>query len=161
MASTSSNVIPSAKHMWSIWLSHLLHVPVVFTCLQWMLQWITTEVVLPINPPQGSLAGWALGDCPITVLLWHHPTFTSLGSWLMWCGAGTPVPCMVDTYTQGNAKLWCNEKKLVLVGDVWPSVLVCHFIGGDVHHDPMHHLTCFLFPPIPNLPLSLKGINLH
>ena len=41
------------------------------------------------------------------------------------------------------------------------SMLVHHFIGGDVCHDLMHHLTCFIFLPISNLPLSFKGIILH
>ena len=40
-------------------------------------------------------------------------------------------------------------------------MLVCHFIGGDVSHDLMHHLPCILFPPILDLPLSLKSICLH
>ena len=87
--------------------------------------------------------------------------FTSFGSGLVWGGAGTSVPCMVDTYTQGNANLWCDEKKSVSVEDMWPSMLVHHFVGGDICHNLMYHLTYLPFPPLPDLPLSLKGISLH
>ena len=63
------------------------------------------EVVTSINPPQGSPSGIALGDYTTTTLLWHHPSFTSCGGGLAWDGAGTPVLCMMDAYTQGNANL--------------------------------------------------------
>ena len=58
-----------------------------------------------LNPPQGSLTGRSLGDCTTIILLWCHLHFTSHGSRLAWGGAGTPVPCMTDAYTQGNTKL--------------------------------------------------------
>ena len=83
---------------------------------------------LPIFPPQGSFTGRSLGDCLTTFLLWHPLSFTSYRGSLVWGGAGTPVLCMTVAHTQGNANLWCN-KKSVLVEDLWPSVLVCHFIG--------------------------------
>ena len=35
-------------------------------------------------------------------------------------------------------------------------MLVCHFIRGDICNDLMHHLPSILFPPILDLPLSLK-----
>ena len=43
----------------------------------------------------------------------------------------------------------------------WLSVLVHHFIRGDICWDLMHHLPSILFPPILDLPLSLKSICLH
>ena len=86
---------------------------------------------------------------------------TSYRGSLAWGGAGTPVPCMMAAHTQGNANLWCDEKKLVLVEDSWPSALVCHFIRGDVSHNLMYHLPSLFFPPILDLPLSLPGICLH
>ena len=125
--------------------------PRVFTHHQW-------DAAVDIH---GRSHNQVLGDHLSTVLLWHHHIFTSLGSGLTWGGAGTSVPCMMDSYTQGNTNLWCNEKKLVSVEDAWPSALVCHLVGGDICCNLMHHLTCFLFPPIPNLPLSLKGISLQ
>ena len=162
MVSMGKDIIPSAKCMCSFQNLCLLHIT-------WCLHPSSVDVLvdfhgrslkLLINPPKGSLAGWALGDHLTTALLWHHHIFTSLGSGLAWDGAGTSVPCMMDTYTQGNTNLWCN-KKSVLVEDAWPSALVHHFIGGDICCNPTYHLVCLLFPPIPNLPLSLKGISLH
>ena len=78
-----------------------------------------------------------------------------------WGGAGIPVPCMMAAHTQGNANLWCNEKKSVLVEDSWPSTLVLHFIRGDVSCDLMYHLPSLFFPHILDLPLSLLSICLH
>ena len=46
-----------------------------------------------------------LGDYTTTTLFWHHLSFTSCGDGLAWGGAGAPVPCMTDAYTQGNANL--------------------------------------------------------
>ena len=135
--------------------------PVVFTHLLWMHWWISmAEVITSINPPQGSFDGRAFGDCTTTTLLQHHLSFTFWGGGLAWGGAGTPVPCMMDAYTQVNTNLWCDEKS-VSVEDAWPSALVHHFIRGDVCHNLMHHLPCILFPPILDLPLSLKSICLH
>ena len=37
-------------------------------------------------------------------------------------------------HAQGNANLW-HDKKSVSVEDAWPSVLVHHFVRGDVCHD--------------------------
>ena len=107
------------------------------------------KLQLPIFPPQQSFTGRLLGDCLTTFFLWHPLSFTSYRGSLVWCGAGTPVPCMTAAHTQGNANLWCDEKKLVSVEDLWPSVLVHHFIRGDVSHNLMHHL------PISSSHLSL------
>ena len=63
------------------------------------------EVVTYINPPQGSLAGRALGDHTTNTLLWCHLSFTSCGGGFAWGWADTPVPCMTDTCTQGNTNL--------------------------------------------------------
>ena len=63
------------------------------------------KAITSSNPPQGSLAGRTLGDCTTINLLWHHLHFTSCGGRLAWGGAGTPVPHMMDAYTQGNANL--------------------------------------------------------
>ena len=108
---------------------------------------------LPIFPPQGRFTGRSS--------LVVSSFFTSYRGSLAWSGAGTPVPCMTAAHTQGNANLWCNEKKLVSVENMWPSTLVCHFVRGDVSHDLMHHLPSLFFPPILDLPLSLLGICLH
>ena len=116
---------------------------------------------LPFFPPQGSFTGRSLGGCLTSFLLWCPLSFTSYRGSLVWGGAGTPVPCMMAAYTQGNANLWCDEKKSVSVEDLWPSMLVHHFIRGDVSHDLMHHLPSLFFPPILDLPLSIPGINLH
>ena len=45
--------------------------------------------------------------------------------------------------------------------DSWPSMLVHHFIRGDVGHDQIHHLLSLLFPPILAFHLSLKSTHLH
>ena len=119
------------------------------------------KLQLPIFPSQGSFTGRSSGDCLTIILLWHPLSFTSCRGSLVWGGAGTPVPCMTAAHTQRNANLWCNEKKSVLVEDSWPSMLVHHFVRGDVSHDLMHHLPSLFFPPILDLPLSLKSICLH
>ena len=66
-----------------------------------------------------------------------------------------------QTPTHRECQSMCDEKKSVLVEDAWLSMLVCHFIGGDISHDLTHHLICLIFLPIFNHALSLKGINLH
>ena len=112
------------------------------------------KLQLPIFPPQGSFTGRSFGD-HLTIFLLCHPLFiTSNRGSLAWGGAGTPVLHMMAAHTQGNANLWCNEKKLVLVEDSWPSMLVHHFIGGDVSHiwhttsqvSSSHLSLIFLFP---------------
>ena len=116
------------------------------------------KLQLPIYLPQGSFTGRSLGDCLAIVLLWCPFFITSWGGSLAWGGTGTPVPCMTVAHTQGNANLWCKEKKLVLVEDSWPSVLVRHFVGGHISCDLSWHLPSLFIPPILNLPLSLPGI---
>ena len=116
---------------------------------------------LPVFPPQGSFTGRSLGNCLTTFLLWCPPFFTSHRGSLAWGGTGTPVPCMTAAHTQGDANLWCNKKKLVLVEDSWTSPLVHHFVRGDISCNLMHHLPSLFFPPILDLPLSLPGIHLH
>ena len=76
--------------------------------------------------PQGSFTGRLSGDHLTIVLLWHPLHFTSYRGSLVWGRTGTPVPCMTVAHTQGNTNLWCDEKKLVLVEDACPSVLVHH-----------------------------------
>ena len=117
-----------------------------------------SKLQLPIFPPQGSFTGRLLGDHLAIFLLWHPSFINSNGGSLAWGGTGTPVPCMTAAHTQGNANLWCNEKKQVFVEDSWPSVLVRHFIGGDVSYNLTCHLISLFFPPILDLPLSLPGI---
>ena len=118
------------------------------------------KLQLPVFPPQGSFTGRSSGDHLTTVLLWCSLSFTSCRGSLVWDGTGTPVPCMTADHTQGNANLWCN-KKLVLVEDSWPYMLVSHFVRGDICCNLMHHLPSLFFPPILDLPLSLKSIGLH
>ena len=119
------------------------------------------KLQLPIFPLQGRFTGGSLGDHLTIFLLCWPLSFTSGRGSLVKGRAGTPVPCMTAACTQGNTNLWCDEKKLVSVGDAWPSVLVCHFIRGDVSHDLRHHLPSLFFPPILDLPLSIKSIHLH
>ena len=119
------------------------------------------KLQLPIFPPQGSFTGRSLGDCLAIILLWHPLFITSWGGSLAWGGTGTPVLCMTVAHTQGNANLWCDEKKAVSVEDSWPSVLVRHFVGGHISHNLSWHLPSLFIPPILNLPLSLLGICLH
>ena len=118
-----------------------------------------SKLQLPIFPPQGSFHGRSLGDHLAILLLWHHLFFTSWGGSLAWGGTGTPVPCMMVAHTQGN--LQGDKKKLVLVEDSWPSMLVCHFVGGHVTCDLSRHLPSLFIPSILYLPLSLPGICLH
>ena len=120
-----------------------------------------SKLQLPIFPPQGSFTGRSLGDCLAVFLLWHPLIITSHGGSLAWVWAGTPVPHMMAAHTQGNANLWHNKKKLVLVEDLWLSMLDCHFIGGYISCNMLYHLPSLFFPPILDLPLSLPGICLH
>ena len=94
---------------------------------------------LPIFPPQGSFTGRSLGDCLAIFLLWHPLIITSYGGSLAWGGAGTPVPCMMVAHTQGNANLWHDKKKPVLVEVLWPSMLVCHFVGRYISCNLSYH----------------------
>ena len=110
---------------------------------------------LPIFPPKGSFTGRSSGDHLTIFLLWCPLFITSNRGSLAWGGAGTPVPCMTAAHTEGNANLWHDKKKPVLVEDSWPSVLVHHFIGGDVSCNLAYHLPSLFFPPILDLPLSL------
>ena len=104
--------------------------PWIFTHHQWMLWWMSmVEVITSHLSTPGSLAGQALGDCPTTASCGIIISSLPLEVGLHGGGAGTSVPCMMDTYIQGNASLWCNEKKPVLVEDAWPSTLVHHVIG--------------------------------
>ena len=119
-----------------------------------------SKLQLPIFPPQGSFTGRSLGDCLAIFLLWHPLFVTSNGGSLAWGGTGTPVLIMTAAHTQGNANLWHDKKKSVSVEDSWLSVLVHHFIGGDVSCDLVHHLPSLFFPPILDLPLFLPGICL-
>ena len=115
----------------------------------------------PFSHPREALLGRSSGDHLTTFLLWHPPFFTSYEGSLVWCGVGTPVPCMIAAHTQGNTNLWCNEKKSVLVEDSWPSALVHHFVRRDVSCNLMHYLPSLFFPPVLDLPLSPPVICLH
>ena len=120
------------------------------------------KLELPVYPPQGSFAGRSLGDCLTIILLWHQLHFTSYRGSLAWGGAGTPVPCMMDapihkgmptSDATRRSWFWCSMHDFP-----------CWFITsvrGDAGHDLMHHLPSILFPPILDLPLSLKSICLH
>ena len=99
----------------------------------------------------------ALPSCSCGVLL----SSPSMEVVLHGVGAGTPVLYMKVAHTQGNANLWHNKKKLVLVEDSWPSMLVHHFVGRYISCDLLYHLPSLFIPPILNLPLSLPGIHLH
>ena len=162
-ASTGRDVIPSALCI--VFLlkcaakSHYLWSSTILSGCSSRCPWEMPQ--LPIFPPQGSFTGRSLGDHLTTFLLCHPLFLTSYRGSLVWGGAGTPVPCMMAVHTQGNANLWCDEKKSVLVEDLWPSALVHHFIRGDISCDLMHHLPSLFFPPILDLPLSLPGISLH
>ena len=78
------------------------------------------------------------------------------------CGVGLVHCPMYDgcPYTR-EANLWHDEKKLVSVEDLWPSVLLSHLVRGDICCNLMHHLPSLFFAPILDLPLSLKTICLH
>ena len=164
MALMGSDVIPSAKCTWSGRCPHPLHIT-------WSLHPSSVDTPADvhgrshnfplIHPREVFLAGHWVTAHPLSPCGIFLPSFTSLGSWPAWGGAGTSVPCMADTYTQGNANLWHDKKKLVSVEDVWLSALVHHFLGGDICCNLMHHLTCLIFPPISNLSFSLKDISLH
>ena len=116
---------------------------------------------LPIFLPQGSFTGNLLGDHLAMFLLWCPLFITSWGGSLAWGGTGTPVPFMTVAHTQGNANLWHNKKKPVSVEDLWPSMLVGHFVGGHISHNLSWHLPGLFIPPMLNLLLSLPGIHLH
>ena len=116
---------------------------------------------LPVFSPKGSFTGRSSGDHLDFLLLWHHLFITSRGGSLAWGGTGTPVLCMTVAHTQGNANLWCDKKKPVLVEDSWPSVLVCHCVGGHISCNLLWHLLSLFIPPVLDLPLSLPGICLH
>ena len=67
-----------------------------------------------------------------------------------------------DIYTQEQ----CQPLIAMRKSQFWWRMCDClhwssHLVGGDICHNLTHHLTCLIFPPIPNLPLSLKGISLH
>ena len=96
----------------------------------------------PLIHPREVLLAW----CWVIArpLSTHGIFLPPLGRWLNWGGAATSVPCLVDTHTQGDASLWCHEKKLVVVEDAWLPALVHHFVGGDVCCNLMHHLTCLI-----------------
>ena len=123
-ASMDIDVIPSALCMCSFQSLQPNHITVVFThpsgCSSGH-PWEKPQ--LPIFPPQGNFTGRLLGDHLTTFLLWHPLFFTSYIGSLAWGGAGTPVPCLMAVHTQGNANLWNDEKKSVLVEDSWPSAL--------------------------------------
>ena len=121
----------------------------------------STSHNFPFFPPQGSFTGRSSGDCLAIFLLWCPLFITSNGGSLALGGTGTAVLCMTAANTQGNTNLWHDEKKPVSVEDLWPSVLVCHFVGGDVSYDLVYHLVSLFFPCILDLPLSLPGIHLH
>ena len=89
-------------------------------------------------PWEASLVGHqvtALPSCSCGVISSSPPKEVVLQG----VGTGTPLPCMMVAHTQGNANLWHDEKKLVSVEDLWPSVLVHHFVRGHVSHNLLWH----------------------
>ena len=160
-ASMGIDVIPSTLHMHSFWGLQPHHI----TC---GLHLSSVDALVDVHsrshnfpffhPREALLVGHQVTALPLSscgILF-----FTSYRGSLACGGAGTPVLCMMAVHTQGNANLWCDEKS-VSVEDLWPSVLVHHFIRGDVSCNLMHHLASLFFPPILDLPLSLPGICLH
>ena len=89
----------------------------------------------PFIHPREAFTGRLLADHLTIILLWCPLCFISYRGSLAWGWAGTPVLCMTVAHTPGNANLWCNEKKSVSVEDVWLSLLVHHFVRGDICHD--------------------------
>ena len=100
LAFMGSDVIPSAKHTCSFWCLQPHHVT-------WGLHLSSVDALadihsrshnfLLIHPREVLLAG-----CWVTTL----PLLScgiSCGGGLAWGGVGTPVPCMMDAYIQGNA----------------------------------------------------------
>ena len=59
-----------------------------------------------------SDAGWSPDHFSLMVY-----SITPLGSCLNWCGAGSSVPCLADTHTQGNASFWCDKEESIAVED--------------------------------------------
>ena len=96
--------------------SHYM-LPEVFTHPQWTLWWMATgEFIASLIHPREVFLAWCWVIArPLTfrgiVLL-----SLALGSRLNWGGAGTSVPCLADTQTQGNTSFWWNEKSLHMRG---------------------------------------------
>ena len=159
----AEDVYPSAKCMWSCRHPLPLHIT-------WSLHPSSMDAVVDIHGRSHNfllihtrevLLAWCWSvTIPLSssgVLLLSLP----LGVGLTGGGASTSVPCLTGPHSQGNASFWHNEEKSVVVEDVWLSMLVCHFIWGDICHDLMYHLMRFILPPVFNHPLSLEGISLH
>ena len=118
------------------------------------------KLQLPIFPPQGSFTGRSLGD-PLPLFSCDILFLSPLTEVVLHGSDWYTCPCMMAAHTQGNTNLWHDKKKSVSVEDLWPPMLVHHFIRGDVCCDLMHHLPSLFFPPILDLPLSLKSIHFH
>ena len=107
----AGDVYPSTKCTWSCRHPLPLHIT-------WSLHPSSVDALADVhgrshNFPlihQGSLSGLMLGDHHTTILSWCILVVTPFGSGLNWGGAGTSVPCLADTHTQGNTSFWCNEK---------------------------------------------------
>ena len=159
----ATDVYPSTKCTQSYWHALLLHVT-------WSLHPSLVDALADIH---GRSCNFPLIHLREVLLAWYwvipRPLSSCgiislslpLGVGLTGVGMVHSVPCMADTHTQRNASFWCNEEESVAVEDAWLSMLVHHFVRWDACRDLMYHLTCLIFPPIFNLPLSLKGISLH
>ena len=161
MASMGSDVISSAKHMWSSRCSCLLHIT-------WSLHPSSVDTLvdvhgrshyfLLIHPGKSYWPGigWLPNHYSLVVSPYlHFP-------WKLACmGWGWYICPMHDGHlcTRKHQPLTLWEEASFGGGcvTVWVG-LSLHRRG---HHNLIYHLTCFLLPPIPNLPLSIKGISLH
>ena len=165
-ASTDIDVIPSAKCTYvflprsAVTSYYLRSWPIFCGCSRWMstAEVVTSHLSIPreallVGPWVTTLPLFSCGiifvSPPIEVIL-HGVGLVHLSH--------VHDRCL---YTREHQPLMHYEKKLVSVEDAWISVLVCHFIRGDVCCNLMHHLPGLFFPPILDLLLSLKSIYLH
>ena len=82
---------------------------------------------------------------PLTEVVLHGVGLVHLSNvWQLPIHKGMPISDMM-----GRSWFWCRTR--------WPSVLVCHFVRGDISHNLMYHLPSLFFPPILDLPLSFQA----
>ena len=137
--------------------------PGVFTYPQWTLQWTShsRSCNFPLIHSREVLLdghGWPPNHYSLLTSSYLHFHWK-----LAYMGWGWHI-CPVDgrhLYTRECQPLTWWVKKPVSVEDAWLSILVYPCIEEDICCNLMHHCTYLIFPPIPNLPLSLEGISLH
>ena len=113
MASTGWDIYPSAKCMRSCRHPLPLHIT-------WSLHPSSVDALADVH---GRSHSFLLIHPREVFLAWHWVIARPLsshgivslsllpGSRLNWGGAGTSVPCLADTHTQGNASFWCNKRR--------------------------------------------------